>query len=43
VIGLTHHFDLILSSRHSRLPEMASRVTVMGQFSQPAGISWETQ
>src|SRR6202035_1975143 len=38
-IGLTHHFDLTLCSRHSCLPEMASRVTVMGQFSQPAGIS----
>jgi hypothetical protein len=25
------------------LPEAASRVTVMGQLSQSAGISWETQ
>jgi len=43
LIGLTHYFTSAFCSPHSRLPEMASRVTVMGQFSQPAGFTWETQ
>ncbi len=42
-IGLADHFDPGFCWRHSPLPEAASRVTVMGQFSQSAVISWETQ
>src|SRR4030095_16560891 len=38
-IRLTRSFRPSFRSRHSPLLEAASRVTVMGQFSQPAGIS----
>jgi hypothetical protein len=32
-----------LAPKTFTLPEAESRVTVIGQFSQPAGMIWETQ